>query len=403
MSKIKAYFQTFNTAGEYTGDWVDVTEDCDLKIGKVTQKLDASEFDVGIFSYGSFSLKLNNINGNYSDVDNINSMFVGKRSGTKVKLTFQIEHHEQYCGIAICGNSYLSEEVDVLFGLLNDESFAQDLRDSSVQFQVLAEESILDKVEINYSAISNGMTVSAILTAILNDLEILKVLSIGTISPKYNAVIDDVSDFENETVKSVIDDLLVISASVLYVNESELKVSERVETSTNQQTFYGQASTEGIENIQKLGKIKSGLSRTFNVWNWSETSLTSKDTNSQSKYGTREKEIGFDSVTNSTTKQAILDSYKTEFGNPLRELELTVILDGYNIRKLLDKINIDYPTPYSVKEGNVFPVYGTSKYSEVVYPDAEFGLELLTSEYWKIIGIKIDFNKMLIAYNVREV
>ena len=404
MSKLRCYIKPFNDAGVYQ-DWIEVTSDVDFKsMGSVSSKLESSEFDVGVFTFGSVSLKLNNADGDYSDIDDINSIFRFRRSGSKVKITWQKGDTDAVCGFDFWGECYPYYELTILEGLLNDEALTQDLRISDVTFKVLSYTSIFKTIETPFSSLSNGDKVSEIFDVLLADPTALSTITVTpvNININYDAVIDDVSSYEDTDISEVINNLLIISNSVLYFKDDSIYISDRTATATVQETFYGQASSLGVENVQKLDKIRSGLSRTFNLWRWEDTALSSKNTSSIDDNGLRVKEIGFKEVTNNTTRQAILDSYKTEFQDPEREFTFTTNLDVEN-RDLLDRVNFDYPTPYFASEGVAVPRYDLAVYDVDKYPVGEYGLTLDTLEYFKIISIKIDLKKDLITYEVREI
>lgn len=404
MSQIRCYINPFDDSGNYTG-WVDVSADVKLdSIGSFTSSLDGSDFDVGIFTFGNITININNASGKYSDVDDIRSIFRYRRGGSKVKITWQKGDNDAVCNFSTCGEIYPYYELNVVEGLLNDESLTTDLRLADNSFKLLSYASIFDSVEAPYSSLTNGDTVLEILTVLLAESDITKTITIDSanINPNLNAVIDDVSGYEDSSVKDIIDDMLLISNSVLYFEEDTLFIGPRTPTTTVQQTFYGQASKLGIEDMQKVDKIRSGLSRTFNLWKWEDTTLSARSQTSIDDHGLRINDLNIDAITNNTTRQAILNSYSGEFFEPKREFKFTTTLDVEN-RNNLDRVNFDYPTPYYTTEGVEIPLYTKAVYGVSKYPFGEYSLELGVLEFFKVISIGIDLKKGLITYGVREI
>jgi len=405
MSRIRVYIAPFDTLGSYTA-YQEVTDDVDGSISSINRQLDNSEFDLGSFKTGDISLKLRNEHGLYSDVGSIETIFNYKRSNSKVKITWEIEDDIVQCGFAVCGEVFLSEEVTLFEGLLNDESATEGLDDRKVQFRALSFESIFDKVIVDTGDFSNGDTVAQVAYAILNQTLVTELLTVSAtnISIDSNVTIDDKTDFENLTLSDALKNLLEVGNSVLYIDSNIIYIAPRTPTATVQATFYGQGSEEGIENISNLGKINSGLKRCFNYWTWDEYSTYQQDSTSRSKYGARKKEVSHDFITNSNSKDTILTNLKDEFGSPKRELTMTtqITYDSLELM-LLDRVNIDYPTPYFVAPGDTFPVFGSSKFGEARFPFGEWTLELTTSEYFKIMGIKIDLKRQNLKFKLREI
>ena len=405
MSQIKVYIAPFDNEGLYQS-FIDITEDVDRSIGSITKKFDNSEFNLGTFRSSDIGLTLRNEHGHYSDIDGIETIFKYKRSGSKIKITWQIENDDVECGIAICGSSLISEEIVIFEGLLNDESTKEDLFSRTINFTALSYESIFNDVVVDITTFDNADTIEEVLYKILNVSSVtgLLTLSASNISVDSNVAIDDKTDFENDKLNDTLKSLLTVGNSVLYISDSVIYITPRTASSTLQKTFYGQASDLGIEDVVNLGKISSGLNRTINFASWNDYATTQSDASSVSKYGAKTKELNYAFITNSTSKDTILAAIIAEFKTPEKELTLTANI-GYETLSLgmLDKINIDYPTPLFVAEGDTFPLYGVAVYGVDYYPFAEYSTVLTTDIYFKIIGIKINLNNDTINFNIRGI
>jgi len=242
---------------------------------------------------------------------------------------------------------------------------------------------------------------------ILNQTPITNLLTVssGNIAVGTDQTIDTASDFTGKTVKESLDELLKLSNSILYVKDDTIYITPRVPTSTLEYTFFGQASGNGIENIQNLGSISSGLIKTFNFWQWENTTVSPVvDPSSKGLYGVRKGSISGGSITDTTKRTAILTNLKDEFRNPKMEYDLTAPLT-YEVLELfiLDKVQVDYPTPYRSPEGDNIPLYGVSIYGEARYPFGEYGITIKDTDRFKIMGRKINTKNQLVTFSLREI
>ena len=155
-----------------------------------------------------------------------------------------------------------------------------------------------------------------------------------------------------------------------------------------------------------MSAIKSGLSNTFNFWEWQNVAgfAPVSDATSKATYGVRKNSISGASITDSTKRTAILTELKDEFKLPKREFDLTCIL-GYETLELfiLDKVQVDYPTPYSPPEGEIFPLFGVAIFGTSRFPYGEFGITISDTDRFKIIGRKINIKDQLITFSLREI
>lgn len=406
--RFRVYLKPFTEAGVYESDWTEVTGDVgDNGLSDIRQVLDDEEYNVGVFKYADFNLLLRNEHGLYSDVGTEQSIFRYKRSDTLVKITWQQQEFESLAGMVTAGE-FIAEnaEYTVFIGLLNDEASDTDIRDQVVSFKVLGRESIFTRIEVPYASIANGDTVKAIMLDLLDQAGITNLLTVNTlnINPSLNIVVDDVSGFENQTVKEALDDLLQISNSVLYIKDDTIYVSSRDESAAVEATFYGQASNDGIENIVDLTNIKNGLSRTFNFWTWEDTTLQSTESDSITRYGVKKKAISFESITNNTRRQQVLDAYRDEFGQPKTEFTLLTNITPEMLElDLLDKVTIDYPTVFYAAEDSDLPIYGVHEYGAVKYPIGVWSLTIPTSDSFKVMGKILKTKNRQIEFKFRKV
>lgn len=407
MSRFRVYIKPFNDAGEYEADFIDVSRDVLFsQMGDIRRKIDNDEYNVGVFKFDSINLAVRNEHGRFSDANLLGSIFKFKRADSLVKITWEFEDDGPYCGVAVAGDAFLSEEIEVFRGLLNDQSAQTDIKQQSLNFSVMGLESVFDRAIVPFSDISNGDLISAVILECLDQAIITNLLTVdaGNIALGLDQTIDVKDSLENKTVKQALDDLLLLSNSVLYIEDETVFVKSRTPGASIVKTYYGQASDIGIENIESISSIRSGINRTFNFWTWRETTLLAKSDSSIEVNGVRKKEIESEIITDTTKRQNILNSLRTEFSFPKMELEMSTYLD-YDFFDItfFSKVNIDYPTVSFAPINAAVPLYGVATYGEDFYPETLFSLILTELDEFKVIGFILSTKKQSYKLMLRGV
>ena len=226
----------------------------------------------------------------------------------------------------------------------------------------------------------------------------------ANISVGFESTFDVVSHFSSNTGKEALDELLLISNSIVYIKNRVVHVAGRDPSAELKYTYYGPASQIGLENIISMSDIKTGLSKTFNFWTWGDETFNVSNSSSIDVFGIKKNSVNAKSITNTTKQQNILASLSNEFDDPKESFKLKVEMN-YETMELffLDKVNIDYPTVYISTEGDGIPVYNVSKYDQAVYPIPESVLTIDINRRFKILGVNIDVKNQTIEHNLKEV
>jgi len=407
MGQFRCYIKPFDDLGNYVSDYIEITDDVNAdSLTNLNQKLDNNEFDVGLFNFNSLSIKLDNQDGKYSDVDVFQSIFRYKRANSLFKITWAISPYPTQCGTAICGQAKLNPEIDVFVGLLNDETASERVDAHKIGFTVLGRESIFEKTIVPFGSLSVGDLLSEAIYIVLNQTEVTNILTVdsGNISTGIDVQIDSIAGLQNKTVKEALDNLLEESNSVLYIEGDTVYVKNRDVDADLSYTFYGQASNLGIENIKVISKIRSGINKTKNFITWKDTTLLATDSQSVLKHDYRKKEIEFDAITNTTKRQNILNSIRDEFSTPKKEFDLSTPIN-YQVLELFlfNKVNIDYPTVIHSSDGNPVPIWGAVKWGDFKWGYGDWATRFRLTEFFKIMGRTIDMKKGLLVFKLREV
>lgn len=405
----RIYLKPFLDDGTYSPDWIEVTEDADQNsLGTLDQQLDNTDYDFGIYRNSTVNLTLNNFRGHYSDVFFSNSIFRIKRSDSLVRFTYQDEGDGPWCGDAILGDAYLSDEVDIFVGLLSDESLSMDLNKLTVDFQVLGRESIFDRVIVPISDLVDGELLSSIVYKCLNQSGITDLLNVDALN--INLGLDENSDLvgvlTDKTVKEALDEILKVTNSVLYIDGDDIIIAPRVPTANVQKTFFGQASNLGPEDIVNIEEIVTGLSRTFNYFTWDGSPVVSKDPDSIRVYGSRSNKLSSDIITDQTKQSNLLESLLSEFSVPQQEFDLITPLSYANLAlKLLSRVAADYPTVY-LPQRRILPICGVAICGDPTTATLPIGLWAFTispQDNLKIMGRRIDQKAGLITFHMRAI
>jgi len=409
VSRYRVYIKPFVSPGVYAEEYTDISSDV-ISIGSISRSLDNSTYDIGIFKTSGVNIKLRNDHGKYSAADTEKSIFSDKRQDSLIQITWDVRSTFSKAGFFKCGDGPLSSEVVIFDGLLSEISSIASIDDQDISFRFAGFDSLLSRVEVPFSSISNGDTFSGVIYTMLNQSPITDYLTVdqANIVCAVDEGIDDKSNLENKTVREALDsgDLLLAASSVLYIQDGVIYVQSREETVDSQYTFFGQASINGIENIIDIKNFRDGINRVFNFVKWQDTALKSTDATSIAKYGVQQIELSVDVISDASTSkiQNILDEIKNDFRDPKIEFELETSINNQVIELMMkDKVLVDYPTVYRSADENVIPRYGLSAYGQARYPVGQYSLVInAQTTSFKIMAITINPSKDTMIFNLRE-
>jgi hypothetical protein len=247
-----------------------------------------------------------------------------------------------------------------------------------------------------------GYTYAAIIYNTLNQSLVTNLLTVDedNISLGINQALDDKTSFENKTGFDAINLILAATNSVLYILDDTVYVAPRTAGATVAFNFYGQASRTGAENIINIQNIRSGLNRVINNVTWSNTSLVEQDDTSVARYGVFNADISYDFMTNDTKRGNLLDSILQEFKNPKMELDISTPMSLSSLQvNLLDKVSIDYPVIYT--SSDALPICGIAVCGSAKLPRGIWSFYILPTQYFKVMGKKLDIKKSLQTFTLR--
>jgi hypothetical protein len=406
LHAIKIYLLPFDADGVYVSSWIDITKYVS-GIGNISISIDSSDYQLGVYKNSNVSMQVNNNSGKFSDVNITTSFFKYRRGGSKVKINYDIHEYTPLCGLAECGNFFLGEEVTLFEGLLSDESYKLNAKDEIINFNMLGYEWLFSQVDVPYASILGSEGIEELLYMFLNQTTITNILTVvpGNISVGVDQDPDDYTLFENQTVDEALETLLLVSNSVLRIQDNTVYISERTAGATSQKTFYGQGSTDGAENIINLNNYNNGFHRTFNYFTWKDTTAKSYDADSVAKWNVKKKEVDTSIYTGVVKQENFLDALLAEFKDPKTEFQIVVPLSYDTIAlNLLDKVNVDYPVPYvPFSPGDEMPICGVAVCGVAILPTGLWAMNINKTTNFKIIEKNYDLKKLEITLKLREV
>jgi len=407
MGQVHVFLKQFDINGVYESNFTEVTDDItENGLGKLRQRLDNTQFDIGVFRNSNVKLTFKNDDGRYSDVgETLNTIFKSKRADTQVKITWE-PATKLIPGFFIPGpTAILSEEITMFEGLLNDDSSAEDATGQQIPFNILGKESIFSRVDVPFLSVSNGDLFSALFFTLLNQTKITDLLTVSALNISVGTDVEiDVRDsLENKTVLEAFKSALLASNSVLFVKDNTVFISPRTIGASSDFTFFGEASINGIENISRIARVRTGANRIFNYWTWKDTNILRKDDTSIAKFGISKKELDVALITDTTKRQTILANLRDEFALPKRELKLSAPIDPKLVEDvfLLSKVSIDHPSITIVADDAELPFYDKALYDIARYPDEFTSLIIDVLTDFKVMDREIDLKTEVASYQLR--
>ena len=377
------------------GETADITKDINISefvsnIGKISNQIDNGDYEFGVFTFSDIDLDVINYDGKFNDESSSYSMFKYRRDLAKVSIKF----------INTAGTSTIQFE-----GIINDEGTRQDNNKGTVKIKVLSLSSIFRKTKVPAGIITNGTSFSDAIKFILNITDIIAVLNIdpSKVTVKLDSIVDNGSKFDDKTVQEALNNLLLVSSSVLFVDASNtVIVTSRQDTDIAMiSKYYAGNDVLGRENILSITNFNNGLHRMFN--SISINDIANSDPISINRYGVRTKSFNFEFLTDANNYIAIANGVLDDFRHPKTEMEVKIRTEDLPNIKLLDLIIIDLTSAIKPAEGlRFFPIYGISKYAQDNYPLTNNPLPVFPNELFRVIGIFKDPKNFTTALKIRS-
>ena len=355
------------------GEEVDVTSDLSGGLSKIKQSIDNSDFSMGVFSYDSIKLKLNNNHERYSSgFEAYETIFPSGRDRAKVRVEFTTED---------------GDTINSFNGIIDEIATKEDDRNFRISFRILSTDAIIRKHSIPGAQITNGITFRNAIYRILNTNPINRLLNIdlANINLQFDDIIDDGSWFDSRSAKEAIDLLLLASGSILFVDENlNIIVTQRSTETEDTKTFF--SANHPLRKspvIFDMKSVNTGVQRIFN--SIIVNNVRAIDRASVNFFGLKQRDvIEIPFITNQLTSFAIAQLILMEFRYPREEIQIKVLAKEVQELQLTDIVTIDHPKFVTKAIGQkLLPLYGTAIYGKAKYP-RERGRQISRSINWVV-------------------
>lgn len=376
--RYKVLFTPLATSTEY-GSEIDVSDKIDVSgVKNIRRSIDAGDYQVGVYTTDDITIKGYNINGFFNEADDPRSIFPAGRDLCKVRVSFSELDDEG------------EETTTIMFrGLINEEATRVKLTNDEIRFRVLANDSVIRNTKVASGLINDGTSFKSALFSILNQTRITQVLTVDSanINPDYDGTVDDGSEFDNETTRDALNDLLLASNSVMIIDSSDNVIIKSRDEDTDKAVFelYGKSDEAGRENIVDITSFNSGRHRMFT--SVKINAIERSNSAFEEAFGSRRLSRTFSFLTNDVTERTVADTILDEFKAP--KIELGVLVRTAEVKNvdILDRVSVNYPLRVTLPDGAQFlPVTGVTTVNDSDEPlPRQFGSISIPSR----VGFKV--------------
>lgn len=388
------YMKRRYSDGTYEEDWLDITRFV-LRDGlnKIVTKIDSDDFDVGLYTINSVRMVFDNSGGRFNDVDDTRSYWT----------SFETRHLSRIKIEAGYIDDSDTKVVEAIFQGLLDERTINVGQNDTAEATILSRELSFKTLTVIAGSLSSSVSAKDAFYVLCSRGEITELMTvdISNINPANNITIDDPSVFENKKLDSVLNDLLLLTNSVLYIDGSDnLIIKDRTESKKVQYRFFLNSESGESDNIYDISSFNNGRQRVKNFWLWSGTSAFAQagETN-RKRYGITRRTVSSDAITNTATRQSILNALRDEWQYPKRELVLETDYIANEV-SILDLVTLDVRPTLSRRDN--LPICGHAVAGSAVCLEYKSGVMVDSALGFKIISIEHDLRRMKTILKVRE-
>lgn len=384
------YFVTPLKKYDTYGTPLEITDDVYLSnLSNVKQAVDSGNYDIGLYTYSNITITLNNITGKFSSENNSSSIFPVGRDKAKIVIKYV---------------DFGGTENTIYQGIINDEATLQNFDSGEVVVKVLSRDSIFRKIKVPGGLINNNITFSEAIKTLLNRPSITSLMAYDAtkITVGYDGYLNSSLSFTNKTTRDVLDQLLLASGSIFYIDTSnKMVVKNRDYIDTTVTELFGPGDVLGRDSILKLTNYNSGLQRTFNTISVNDNFYTDDDY--VNRYGIGSKNFNFDFITSETTAKEIAEYYVTQFKQPKYECEVVVKTELVKDLNILYPVKLNYGPRYKPYKNNKVPLAGSTIAGQDYYPHILNNDIIYDNILWKVIAIDSDVKNYTTKLKIREV
>lgn len=392
---LDVYIKRRSPDGTYEADWLDVSRFVSSRGVTVDYSLDSGDLDIGLFTVGNITVGFNNRTGRFSEPWDCRSHWAAfeTRHLTKVKVE---------AGYLDDDDQKLTEQA--FQGLIEDRGTATGDQDEVVM-KALSREAAFNQVTVPVGLLSSSILASEAILVLCSRGEIAEHMTVtaANINPANDITIDDPSTFGARKLNDVLSEIMLLTDSVLYVNEAgALVVRNRQHTRRVKRDFRKNAATGKSDNIYSISNFNSGRQRARNYWQWTSSTIEAKsDAHHLIKWGVTKKTVSSSAITNASTKLAILEGLRDQWQFPKREIEIATDYLANEIT-FFDTVTLDVE-PHLDRRADL-AIAGTGSALAGTARAAAYtsGLFIEPLIGFKVIGLRHDLGRFQTILRLRE-
>jgi len=288
--------------------------------------------------------------------------------------------------------------------LLTDIVTDQKPNEREISITFLSYDSVFSKASVLDGSILDGVTFTQAFKILLTGSDTITNLlnySDGNINPKLNLTIDEGFVFDGLLIKDALDKLLQAANSILLIDDSENIIIRSRDANDNTPHELYLNDKNKRDNINSIDSYNNGKQRMFNnvvvnnnTQKRDKVSIFDNDVNQQT--------FTLDFITTISKNGIIAQSYVDEFGQPKKEIILTIDKEESLGMVLFDKFQLSIELLTHIKNG-VAPLYEYAEYDKNEYPIEISEFRILPVTLFKSIGFFENATKFLVTLKLREI
>lgn len=389
------YIKRRKSDGTYEAEWFDISRLVANNLGAIKYSLDSKDFDIGVITQDNVSMTFDNSDGRFNSNDDSRSLWASYISPhlTKVRIDF----------------GYIDPDTDeqiedlTFEGFLDEKSVRVNSADR-VSATILSLTSIFKAVEVPAGTFGSSLTVKNAVKVLLSRSEITAHITVDevNINPDLNFTIDDPSVYNSKKIDSVLNELMLLSNSIAFVDPTKSVVvrGRDVGNSVSHRFYKNPRVGAKPDNVYKVTAINSGRQRLKNFVFWQGGSINSQSAEVyRQRYGTTKRPVSAASVTNTVTQQSIVSRILDEWQFPKQELEIEVDYLG-TLAQFLQVVTLDVRPSFERIEN--LPISGEAVSGTAVSVGFSSGIFLIPEKGYKVIEIRHDLKSAKTVLKLRE-
>ena len=365
-----------------------------ISVGSIQESIDNGDFDIGVFTLSSITLKCVNVNGKLSGPEDRRGIFPFSRDKAKVTINYN--------------PGKLHQKTLVFRGLIDERATRENLSTNEISLKVLSLNSVFNRLRVPAGIIRAKQSISSSITTLLSLPEIAAVLSFDRhdMNLGLDYEIDNPISLYNQKFLDVLNQLMIASNSVITIDQfrEQIFIRPRNFETDNILELKGPHSLSNTlfdeQNILSIKNYNNGIHRVFNSIFVND--IFYSDTLSADIYGSNTKSFNFPFITDPEKIERLAQRILFTFRWPKIEMDIQITTFAGRWVDILDMATVDFPKRLLPSDSTALPTYGSAKYGEFNYP-YEYGTEIGKNKIFKVVGKAHNIKNFTTTLKLREI